>query len=133
MSVESWMAHAETSISSRTRVAERMWAWAHLAHAAALSEIRNAAAGHTTDAVWVEPAMAWTLDHLTDAGIRTSATDLPPIPLGTEREILLAVLDALASCAADDDPSVSPPVRDACAMAARRASVAVTRLGTGPP
>ena len=133
MDLSTWITHTETQMASLPSAAERAWAWAHLAHSLALADLAAAPPGHTTDAIWVEPAMAWTLDDLTDSGVPGRALDLPPIKPTDEHGALAACLGRLISTLAEDDPLAPLPVVDACATAAGRASVAFARLtGTLP-
>jgi hypothetical protein len=124
MDLTTWMATVEADINRRTGTADRTWAWAYLIHAIARHDLLTAPPGTTTDAVWVEPQMAWALDDLVDAGVRTPPPTVPAVAAADVRAVLTAALRRLILVASADDPRLPMPLVDACGYAARRAAVA---------
>ena len=124
MDLTTWIATVEADINRRPGLAERTWAWAYLIRAIALNDLLAAPPGTTTDAVWVEPQMAWTMDDLVDAGVHTTAPTVPEVAAGDVRAVLTAALRRLILVASADDPRLPMPLVDACGYAVRRAALA---------
>lgn len=133
MDLSTWITHTQARIAALPSSAERASAWARVAHSLALADLASAPPGITTDAIWVEPAMAWTLDDLDDAGVPRRTVNLLPLAPGDEHDALAACLRRLISTLSENDPLAPLAVVDACATAAGRASTAFARLtGTLP-
>ncbi len=124
MDLTTWMATVEADINRRPGTADRTWAWAYVIRAIALNDLLSAPPGPTTDAVWVEPQMAWAMDDLVDAGVRTPPPAVPSVAEGDVRTVLTAALRRLILVASIDDPRLPMPLVDACGYAVRRAAVA---------
>jgi hypothetical protein len=124
MDLTTWMATVEADINRRTGTADRTWAWAYVIRAIALYDLLASPPGHTTDAVWVEPQMAWAMDDLVDAGVRTPPPTVPDVDPPDVRTVLTASLRRLIVVASVDDPRLPMPLVDACGYAVRRAAVA---------
>jgi hypothetical protein len=124
MDLTTWMATVEADINRRTGTADRTWAWAYVIRAIALNDLLSAPPGQTTDAVWVEPQMAWAMDDLVDAGVRTPPPPVPDVAAADVRTVLTASLRRLILVASIDDPRLPMPLVDACGYAVRRAAVA---------
>ena len=124
MDLPEWLASLDDQIASRSTPADRAWAWCWVIRGLALRDLLDAPPGTTTDAVWVEPQMAWAMDDLADAGARTdpptlaaiAAADIPAV-VGPALRRLLEVTDV-------DDPRMPMGLVDACGYAARRAAIA---------
>jgi len=119
-----WLSAVDDQIASRATPADRAWAWCQVIRGLALRDLLEAPPGTTTDAVWVEPQMAWAMDDLADAGAHTTPLVLPaldtvdiPAVIGPALRCLLAVTDV-------DDPRMPMGLVDACAYTARRAAIA---------
>jgi hypothetical protein len=68
--------------------------------------------------------MAWAMDDLIDAGVRTPPPAVPDVAASDVRTVLTAALSRLILVASTDDPRLPMPLVDACGYAARRAAVA---------
>ena len=124
MDLTTWMATVEAEINRRAGTADRTWAWAYVIRAIALNDLLSAPPGQTTDAAWVEPQMAWTMDDLVDAGVRTPPPTVPQVAAEDVRAVLTESLRRLIHVASVDDLWLPMPLVDACGYAVRRAAVA---------
>lgn len=141
VTVVGYLAALEAQITPRRSIADRVWAWAFVAHALAVAEIadtplqdaadadgtedRASGSGSgSTAAVWVSPHMSWALDDLVDAGVRTTAPDLPPVDASSRRGVIAGALRRLIITADLADESAPPLMREAVRAAGRRAVLA---------
>lgn len=133
-----------TEITRHAMVADRVWAWAYVAHALAIIEItevtetadtapdvRGADVGSpspggsgSTAAVWVSPQMSWAMDDLVDAGIRVGAPTLPPVDAASRAGVIAGALRRMVVTADISDDSAPMLVQDAVRAAGRRAVLA---------
>lgn len=127
MNATAWIDEVAADIDSRPGMGERTWCWAHVVRTVALGDLLTAN-GRESNAIWVEPAMAWALEDLADAGVRTQPPQTPPLEPGSERQLMSAALLRLIADATGDDPTLPMPLVDACGDTARRAAVAYHRL-----
>ena len=124
MDLPEWLATVDDHIASRATPADRAWAWCWVIRHLALRDLLDAPPGTTTDAVWVEPQMAWAMDDLTDAGAHTRPPTLPAIATVEIPAVIGPALRRLLDVTDVDDPRMPIGLVDACGYAARRAAVA---------
>lgn len=124
MDLPEWLASLDDQISSRSTPADRAWAWCWVIRALALRDLLDAPPGTTTDAVWVEPQMAWAMDDFADAGARTDPPSVPAIATADIPAVIPPALRRLLEVTDVDDPRMPMGLVDACGYAARRAAIA---------
>lgn len=137
--VAGYLAALDAQITTHRSIADRVWAWAFVAHTLAVTEITDstlqdpaevdgtedrASGPGSTAAVWVSPHMSWALDDLVDAGVRTTAPDLPPVDASSRRGVIAGALRRLIITADLADESAPPLMREAVRAAGRRAVLA---------
>lgn len=127
-----------TQITPHAAVADRVWAWAYVAHALAVTEINDTAldirgadvgspspgGSGSTAAVWVSPQMSWAMDDLVDAGVRVGPPTLPPVDAASRAGVITGALRRLVVAADVTDDSAPLLVQDAVRAAGRRAVLA---------
>ena len=119
-----WVAGVEDDVQARPGTGERAWVWAYAIHALAHADLMDAGVGETTDAVWVAPQMAWAMDDLLDAGVRTRAPLVPPVRRDDLPAAISTGLRRLIATAGVDDPTLPMPLAEACAWTVQRAAKA---------
>jgi len=119
-----WLSSVDEHIASRPTPADRAWAWCWVIRQLALRDMLEAPPGTTTDAVWVEPQMAWAMDDLADAGAHTRPPTLPAIDTADIPTVIGPALRRLLEVTDVEDPRMPMGLVDACTYAARRASIA---------
>ena len=124
MDLPEWLASLDDQIASRSTPADRAWAWCWVIRGLALRDLLDAPPGTTTDAVWVEPQMAWAMDDLADAGARTDPPTLPAIATADIPALIGPALRRLLDVTDVDDPRMPMGLVDACGYASRRAAIA---------
>lgn len=124
MDLPEWLASLDDQIAVRSTPADRAWAWCWVIRALALRDLLYTPPGTTTDAVWVEPQMAWAMDDLADAGARTDPPTLPAIATADIPAVIPPALRRLLAVSDVDDPRMPMGLVDACGYAARRAAIA---------
>jgi hypothetical protein len=124
MDLPEWLTAVDDQIASRSTPADRAWAWCWVIRGLALRDLLGAPPGTTTDAVWVEPQMAWSMDDLADAGARTDPPTLAAIATDDIPAVIPPALRRLLEVTDVDDPRMPMGLVDACGYAARRAAIA---------
>jgi hypothetical protein len=124
MDLPEWLASLDDQIASRSTPADRAWAWCWVIRSLALRDLLDAPPGTTTDAVWVEPQMAWAMDDLADAGARTDPPTLATIATADIPALIPPALRRLLEVTDVEDPRMPMGLVDACGYAARRAAIA---------
>ena len=124
MDPHDWLSQVDDLIDARPNPADRAWAWCWAVRTLAVADLRAAPTGTTTDAVWVEPQMAWAMDDLADAGAHARPPVLPAFDPVDLRALIPAALRRLIVIADGEDPRMPVPLVEACAYAVRRAALA---------